>query len=292
MKKYISLQQAADIANVSRQTIANWVDERIISSRKTRCSTGHKYEVHIDSLMNIVNNSTIVANTQAITAYEAQAQLKVAEMAQEWKALLTTQEAIARYPHVRHIFIQVLQAIVNNNNNLRGVEMIIDMLKGRTLSEVGNRFGITTERVRQIVFNTLLRCNKVFSWATAVEENQKLTNEVEQLQHKVKQLEAENYNLRKDKEDLLINQKIEENIANERNEELITLYATSIKDTDLPKRVKVLLTCARVYTIRDLLHRDTFELLRVRNFGRKALIIIEDWLEKYNLEIGQLKRKY
>lgn len=293
MKKYISLQQAAEIANVSRQTIANWVDERIIQSRKTRCSSGHKYEVHIDSLMNIINNSTIAADTQAITAYETQLNMKVAELSQQWKSLLLTKKAVCLYPQTQQIILRILEAVVNNNKELRGIDMIRYVLRGNNYEEVAKMFGLQRERVRQIINKTLLRSNKIFSWAEVSLENQTLHNTINDLQQEVKQLKAENYNLRRDKEDLLINNKINENIKSETfTDEQLELLATSINDTTLPGRIKKLLFYARIYTVRDLLHKDKLELLRGRCFGYKALITIEDWLEAHNLTIGQLKRKY
>ena len=292
MKKYISLQEAADMADVTRQTISNWANAGILAKRKKKCSSGYKYEVSIESLMNIINETTIKQSEDAIKKYEADLLRKSTQLQKQWETLLLTEQAVCRYPEVRRTIINVLLAVVNSNNNLRGIEMILHLVRGCTYEEVATKFCITRERVRQIVNRTYIRCNHIFAWSKVAQANQALTNEVQQLQQQLKQLEAENYNLRKDKEELLISQKIEENIINEKNEDLINLYATSIKDTDLPTRVKLLLQCGKIYTVRDLLHKDKLELLRLRNFGRKALIIVDMWLEDNNLEMGQLKRKY
>lgn len=41
----------------------------------------------------------------------------------------------------------------------------------------------------------------------------------------------------------------------------------------------------KIYTISDLIERTPYDLLKLRNFGKKSLIKVEDFLKQYNLKL-------
>jgi len=63
-----------------------------------------------------------------------------------------------------------------------------------------------------------------------------------------------------------------------------TLLMTDLATTELSVRALNCLKAAGITTIADLLSKDRNELLKIKNFGRKSLVELEDFLAKQDLD--------
>ena len=59
---------------------------------------------------------------------------------------------------------------------------------------------------------------------------------------------------------------------------------TDLATTELSVRALNCLKAAGITTIADLLSKDRNELLKIKNFGRKSLVELEDFLAKQDLD--------
>ena len=62
------------------------------------------------------------------------------------------------------------------------------------------------------------------------------------------------------------------------------LLMTDLATTELSVRALNCLKAAGITTIADLLSKDRNELLKIKNFGRKSLVELEDFLAKQDLD--------
>ena len=64
------------------------------------------------------------------------------------------------------------------------------------------------------------------------------------------------------------------------------LLDQKMEDQDLPVRALNCLRNAEIVTVRDLVKYKRADLLKFRNFGKRSLTEIDEWLERNNLQFG------
>lgn len=84
----------------------------------------------------------------------------------------------------------------------------------------------------------------------------------------------------------------EDNIVDEHILHMRKLLKTSLEDLDLSVRAYNCLKAAKINTLAELVHYDTHELLKFRNFGKKSLVEIEELLQEKGLTFGMDLSKY
>ncbi len=84
----------------------------------------------------------------------------------------------------------------------------------------------------------------------------------------------------------------EDNIVDEHILHMRKLLKTSLEDLDLSVRAYNCLKAAKINTLAELVHYDTHELLKFRNFGKKSLVEIEELLQDKGLTFGMDLSKY
>ncbi len=84
----------------------------------------------------------------------------------------------------------------------------------------------------------------------------------------------------------------EDNIVDEHILHMRKLLKTSLEDLDLSVRAYNCLKAAKINTLAELVHYDTHELLKFRNFGKKSLVEIEELLVEKGLTFGMDLSKY
>lgn len=84
----------------------------------------------------------------------------------------------------------------------------------------------------------------------------------------------------------------EDNIVDEHILHMRKLLKTSLEDLDLSVRAYNCLKAAKINSLADLVHYETHELLKFRNFGKKSLVEIEELLQEKNLSFGMDLSKY
>ncbi len=84
----------------------------------------------------------------------------------------------------------------------------------------------------------------------------------------------------------------EDNIVDEHILHMRKLLKTSLEDLDLSVRAYNCLKAAKINSLAELVHYETHELLKFRNFGKKSLVEIEELLVEKGLNFGMDLSKY
>lgn len=141
-----------------------------------------------------------------------------------------------------------------------------------TLQEIGERLGVSRERIRQIESTALIKLyHPSREWVFEM-----FLLDRTDLIKKVITLQKENELLRAEKTGSYLKEAI-----------FKEALAISIENLDLSVRVHNCLRRLEVETLGDLVKKTSTDLLNVPNMGRKTLMEIENLLVKYGLSLSE-----
>jgi DNA-directed RNA polymerase alpha subunit len=184
--------------------------------------------------------------------------------------------------HIRDLYCILFQDNVIGLFELADREAYILQMKwleNKTLAEIGEKLELTKERIRQI-YNEAIEKLKRKLEITAVSfskhkeviaENVKLKEDIRLLVKKIKNIDLTD----------------EEIVGKTYFREFIEpMYETPLEKMYLSERTIRLLQSAGIKTLGDIMDHSLNDFLRIRNFGKKSLSEIEDYLkDHYGLEL-------
>ena len=286
-QKYIKASDVAEMFGVTRQTIRNWIDKGLLRALKL---DGCHYIVK-DSLQDLESKLQDVAETERALDYYKKS---LTELEKNYKSsidvlrscCLGNQALVSNRQAVVNI-IPTLFAIVNNGLNLipRGTKMIEMLLDGKDVKYISEEFGITPTRVTQVIDLEFrkLKC-EAKTYTMIKEENKHLKEKVQTLENNIKILssyrepgaESLEYNKVDVQESILTKRLVDCNLS-VRTLNCLRAYGEYVNGqwVDVP-----------IDTVADLTRRKKTDLLKLRNFGKKCLIEIDDFFNELGLEWG------
>lgn len=275
-QKYIKASDVAEKFGVTRQTIRNWIDKGLLRALKL---DGCHYIVK-DSLQDLESKLQDVAETERALDYYKKS---LTELEKNYKSsiddlrscCLGNQALVSNRQAVVNI-IPTLFAIVNNGLNLipRGTKMIEMLLDGKDVKYISEEFGITPTRVTQVIDLEFrkLKC-EAKTYTMIKEENKHLKEELQTLKINVNSLRS----FREPGAESLEYSKVDV------QESILT---KKLVDCDISVRTLNCLKSGDIETVGDLARLKKTDLLRLRNFGKKCLIELDDFLDELGLEWG------
>jgi RNA polymerase sigma factor (sigma-70 family) len=171
-----------------------------------------------------------------------------------------------------NFLLNVLQrALENSNLSQRESEVLkMAMIDNQSLEEIGEKFNLSRERVRQILEKARHRLLRRLS----------ATKNLEAI---IQDLRLTNGSLTKTIKDLEGKLNLPPSLPPTSTDRLL---ATPIDELELSVRAHNCLKAANIKTLGELAQLQEYELLKFRNFGRKALNELSYLLEEHNLEFG------
>lgn len=286
-QKYIKASEVAEKFGVTRQTIRNWIDKGMIAAEKIDgclyCTIKSVEAVEARYKDIVVLEDAVEAyikkHQKACEEYEASIELLRQSSAENTKICLIK----PRLTELVRVMFGVVR--VSQYGERRGDDMIELLLHGYDVKYIAEKYGISPERVHQIVEKDLRVLDyEGRQYVKIKEENERLKEELQTLKINVNSLRS----FREPGAESLEYSKVDvqENILTKR-----------LVDCNLSVRV---LNCLKSYeekingewvykdidTIGDLARLQKTDLLKLRNFGKKCLIELDDFLSELGLEWG------
>lgn len=286
-QKYIKASDVAEKFGVTRQTIRNWIDKGLLAAVKL----DNCHYVTMESVKAIEDKySEIVVVEGALEAYVNKQKMACEEYKASVELLRQSSAENTKICLIKPRLTELVRVMfgivrVSQYGERRGDDMIELLLHGYDVKYIAEKYGISPERVHQIVEKDLRVLNyEGRQYVKIKEENEHLKEELQKLENNIKSLssfrDSGAENLRYKKVD------VQESILNKR-----------LVDCSLSVRV---LNCFKDYheivngkwsnvpieTIADLTRRKKTDLLKQRNFGKKCLIELDDFLNELGLEWG------
>lgn len=286
MSRMISRQEAALMLDMTPQSVSNWIDKGLLKGHyvegKQVMVDRHSIEVYFDKLSDLAfMEKRIDAMKAELTQLEASLQVKIKDMRKS--------DALFDEGNSPRVITATLQALYNVAGeellSWREREVLKDLFEGKSLYDVSREHYMSYSGMANLCVRSIAKIRELKKYPSLYKE--------------YKELKAENQTLRLYVETLdrilaTFQNKVDSEIpVTEPNDEdaeelsrLKELLSTNIRDLDINMRTFNCLRAADAETLADVVRMSKIDLLRHRNFGKKCLTQLEDYIESLGLTFG------
>ena len=265
---FISATQAAAIAGVTPETIRNLCKAATI-----------RYQMHANLYYPCKEDVEQYAQTiaeihqaeQTLADYKNQLQNQTEQLLQAKKDTAHHLQELLQFPS-RLKYIQDLLAVLIPHLEAgltpKEIEVMLQMIQGKTWQEITENLKLTQARTKQI-------------WDKALEKIAAAPNEIQAKNRLIEELRDSIYERQVKKAQERAEKEAEAKLSPEQRK----LLMTPVCECGFSVRVDNGLKAADIETVRDLLKWKRSELLKLRNFGKKSFTEIDEWLTANNLTL-------
>ena len=279
----ITRNKAAEILGVSRQTISNYIKEGIIGSY-----VGEHGILYVNS----EDIEKYAQKYKMIAANEKMIDEKLKEVEYRKRAinveLTELRDRATANGKLSANAVGMLFGVINAMSHLgvlpnltyRESNLLKDIINGMTYEELSIKHGVSATRIRQLVVRT---CNKLtYNEDVVIAElstNRALMCEVDHLRKEVKSLQISYDEYRRGKGDKPLSGAVLPPL----------ILSRDINDCGFSVRILNALRWCEVRTVGDLLRKfhGKYDLYKIRNLGKKTILIILDFIEENNLDFKE-----
>lgn len=286
-QKYIKASDVAEKFGVTRQTIRNWIDKGLLAAVKL----DNCHYVTMESVKAIEDKySEIVVVEGALEAYVNKQKMAYEEYKASVELLRQSSAENTKICLIKPRLTELVRIMfcivrVSQYGERRGDDMIELLLHGYDVKYIAEKYGISPERVHQIVENDLRILNyEGRLYIKIKEENERLKEELETMKNNVKTLlsfrepgaESLEYSKVDVQENILTKRLVDCNLS-VRSLNCLKSYEEIVNGelVDMP-----------IETVGDLTRHRKTDLLKMRNFGKRSLTELDDFLDELGLEWG------
>ena len=285
MARMISRQSAAGLLDCTSQTVANWVERGLIN--------GHKIDgslmVDRDSILQYFDSLKDLADMEQ-KIMDMKRELK--EKTEEMKAALEELRIVVyNSDRIKWVFSYNQMTLIKFygwrlTNRERSVLERITM--GGRPEVIAKELGLSRERVIQIGIKAAGTICDMADFEQLVDDNRKLAIEIVKLQKVNKKLEIEKENLEIENKKLNLqienlNKKLES-----AKKDKPTILEKRISDLPLSNRTLNALRSLDCKTLGDVVLFEKSDLMKARNFGKKCLFELDDYITRNGLHWGMM----
>lgn len=297
----IKVSDAAERLGVHRQTIENWGKSGVLT---VKCH-GNMHYVDEDVVIQLGDFASDVEKSrlaleQEKARYDSQIR-ELRHLRSEMKREYDDLNNVRRYKNlcvrsgIRSDFFTSVLRLMHINGDLveRESTLLERLLEGESVEALGEKYGLTRTRIWQVVNKAIRKSQDLTSIQEKLNERGNLLADIAAMKAVIDDLryrlglkeaaeKAEKDRLDEETRKALIE-----------NDELCKLLSKKLVDCNLSVRV---LNCIKAYrdeegykdieTVGDLCKLSKVDLLKQRNFGRKSLNELDDFLYYNGLEFG------
>lgn len=263
---------AAAYLGVDPQTITNWVNKGLLGGYNDKNSK--RFWVNADDVKRYSEKYKMLSVSEDLLDRE-QKELLASERKINAKMQMLMHDALNvssfSYDKIGSSLCALLE--ITSQGGLREKMIIQAFFDGDRINDIANRFELSRERVRQIVIKTIRKFDYAIKELTGLkEENDFLKKEINDVKMKLVMQEGEK------------DEKFSEDIPP-------SVFSIRLVNCNLPVRVLNVTKAADIDTIGDLVQYSKFEMAKFRNFGKKSLMQLDEFLHEMDLEWGMDKAK-
>lgn len=277
MARLITRKEAAELLDCEPQTITNWVEKGAINGHKV----GNVLMVDRESFEQYFDDFKVLADMVS----------KISDLKMEYQNVIKDQKDMLDEARGNSLTSQRAQEVFRMNQLTlislsegylkdRESGILTEIIKGVKLEEVGNTFGLTRERVMQIAIKA---ANKLAS----IEDLKQIRDENKTLKEENNRLSKENNLLKK----YITDQRITIDAYENSDKLHSTIFEKRLIDLNLTVRTQNGLKYLNCDTLGDVVKLDMSMLLKARNFGKKSLTEIDEFIKRLGLHWGMNPEK-
>lgn len=262
---------AAAYLGVDPQTITNWVNKGLLGGYNDKSSK--RFWVNADDVKKYSEKYKMLSVSEDLLDRE-QKELLASERKVNAKMQMLMHDALNvssfSYDKIGGSLCALLE--LTSQGGMREKKIMQAFFNGDRISNIAEELELSRERVRQIVVKAIRKFNY------AIKELADLKQENNSLKEEIKNVKMQ-----------LIMQEGEEE---EQSEDVPpSVFSIRLVNCNLPVRVLNVTKAADIDTIGDLVQYSKFEMVKFRNFGKKSLMQLDEFIHEMGLEWGMDKAK-
>lgn len=262
---------AAAYLGVDPQTITNWVNKGLLGGYNDKSSK--RFWVNADDVKKYSEKYKMLSVSEDLLDRE-QKELLASERKVNAKMQMLMHDALNvssfSYDKIGGSLCALLE--LTSQGGMREKKIMQSFFNGDRISTIAEELELSRERVRQIVVKAIRKFNY------AIKELADLKQENNSLKEEIKNVKMQ-----------LIMQEGEEE---EQSEDVPpSVFSIRLVNCNLPVRVLNVTKAADIDTIGDLVQYSKFEMVKFRNFGKKSLMQLDEFIHEMGLEWGMDKAK-
>lgn len=262
---------AAAYLGVDPQTITNWVNKGLLGGYNDKSSK--RFWVNADDVKKYSEKYKMLSVSENLLDRE-QKELLASERKVNAKMQMLMHDALNvssfSYDKIGGSLCALLE--LTSQGGMREKKIMQAFFNGDRISNIAEELELSRERVRQIVVKAIRKFNY------AIKELADLKQENNSLKEEIKNVKMQ-----------LIMQEGEEE---EQSEDVPpSVFSIRLVNCNLPVRVLNVTKAADIDTIGDLVQYSKFEMVKFRNFGKKSLMQLDEFIHEMGLEWGMDKAK-
>ena len=262
---------AAAYLGVDPQTITNWVNKGLLGGYNDKRSK--RFWVNADDVKKYSEKYKMLSVTEDLLDRE-QKELLASERKVNAKIQMLMHDALNvssfSYDKIGGSLCTLLE--LTSQGGMREKKIMQAFFNGDRISNIAYEFGLSRERVRQIVIKAIRKFNY------AIEELADLKQENNSLKEEIKNVKMQLIMQEGEKEEL------SEDVPP-------SVFSIRLVNCNLPVRVLNVTKAADIDTIGDLVQYSKFKMVKFRNFGKKSLMQLDEFIHEMGLEWGMDKAK-
>lgn len=262
---------SAAYLGVDPQTITNWVNKGLLGGYNDKSSK--RFWVNADDVKKYSEKYKMLSVSEDLLDRE-QKELLASERKVNAKMQMLMHDALNvssfSYDKIGGSLCTLLE--LTSQGGMREKKIMQAFFNGDRISNIAEELELSRERVRQIVVKAIRKFNY------AIKELADLKQENNSLKEEIKNVKMQ-----------LIMQEGEEE---EQSEDVPpSVFSIRLVNCNLPVRVLNVTKAADIDTIGDLVQYSKFEMVKFRNFGKKSLMQLDEFIHEMGLEWGMDKAK-
>lgn len=262
---------AAAYLGVDPQTITNWVNKGLLGGYNDKSSK--RFWVNANDVKKYSEKYKMLSVSEDLLDRE-QKELLASERKVNAKMQMLMHDALNvssfSYDKIGGSLCALLE--LTSQGGMREKKIMQAFFNGDRISNIAEELELSRERVRQIVVKAIRKFNY------AIKELADLKQENNSLKEEIKNVKMQ-----------LIMQEGEEE---EQSEDVPpSVFSIRLVNCNLPVRVLNVTKAADIDTIGDLVQYSKFEMVKFRNFGKKSLMQLDEFIHEMGLEWGMDKAK-
>lgn len=288
----ISRQEAAEILRVDPQTVSNWCEKGVLRAKQV----GKWMMVDRDTITALFDSlEDLAASKGAIDQLQKENNEKLHELRRihdEWMLDVAMVNGLEKPSRLIRMIETMIDSVGDDIMSERERIVLKYYFDGSEFEAIGEEFGITRERTRQIIEKGMRKLGTLKPYGEVLAERDKMASDMQILAESCKRQEAELAELR-----FKLNMEVERKAnmtaeekaigeLDENDRRILELLNTRVRDMGLSVRAVNGLLSLDIETFGDMVSRCKTDLLKARNIGRKTLIELDDLLEWLSKEYG------
>ena len=286
MSRLISRNEAAQLLDMTPQSVSNWIEKGLLKGHflndKQLVVDRNSIVAYFDKLSDLAfMEKRIDAMKEELTQLESSLAMKLKDMRKS-DALLDEGNS----PRVLTATLQALFGVAGEELlSWREREILQRLFDGKSLNEVAEEFSFCAPNISQICVRTIAKIKELQKYPSLHKECKELRAENKTLRQYVETLDRILATFQS-KVDSSVPLTEPDNRDVEEVKRLKELLFTNIRDLDINVRTLNCLKGLDVETLGDVVRLQKNDVLRQRNFGKKCLTYLEDYLDSLGLTFG------